>query len=293
MVSFSGMPEPPEDAGVDFLRRIRIDPGTVLADLPWVALSPRGAVLARGPVDVGDFGGLLMPLVLVPGSAPDGSPDPGHAPLPARHKTCGDEAEPAPQNVFRLRGDVWQVTYGGKTVYVKDRVGMGYLARILARPDRDIPAAVLFANRTGIEAACIGPGVPLIDAAAHEAYRRRHAELRDEEDRAERAGDAAGLAAAREEMRGLAAELARAVGLGGRVRGRSDADRVRKSVSMAVARDIDRIADSHPELGRHLRRSVSSGFVLRYAPDVPNVWSTEFFPTNPDATDFVALPQEL
>lgn len=174
---------------------------------------------------------------------------------------------------------------------VADRGALARAARVTESRVTQVLGMCLLAP--DIEPARADPDVPLIDAAAHEAYRRRHAELRDEEDRAERAGDAAGLAAAREEMRDLAAELARAVGLGGRIRGRSDADRVRKSVSMAVARDIDRIADSHPDLGRHLRRSVSSGFVLRYAPDVPNVWSTEFFPTNPDATDFVALPQEL
>jgi hypothetical protein len=70
----------------------------------------------------------------------------------------------------------------------------------------------------------------------------------------------------------LAAELSSATGLGGRELLKTDADRVRKSVSMAVARDIERIAKEHASLGRHLTTSILSGLVFRYSPEREIDW---------------------
>ena len=72
----------------------------------------------------------------------------------------------------------------------------------------------------------------------------------------------------------LAAELARATGLGGRGRERTDADKVRKSVSMAVWRDVERIGQQHAALGQHLTLGVNSGLVFRYTPDRERSWLT-------------------
>jgi hypothetical protein len=76
------------------------------------------------------------------------------------------------------------------------------------------------------------------------------------------------------EMESLASEIARATGLGGRSREKTDADKVRKAVSMAVSRDIDRIAAVHPALGRHLNAAIISGYTFRYAPEQPIDWLT-------------------
>ncbi|MCO6439012.1 MAG: hypothetical protein J5J06_18110 [Phycisphaerae bacterium] len=76
------------------------------------------------------------------------------------------------------------------------------------------------------------------------------------------------------ELESLGTELASATGLGGRTRQKTDADKVRKSVSMAVSRDIDRIKDQHIALGRHLAAFINSGYTFRYSPEPPVDWAT-------------------
>jgi hypothetical protein len=74
------------------------------------------------------------------------------------------------------------------------------------------------------------------------------------------------------EMEHLASELASAIGLGGRARQKSDIERVRKSVSMAVSRAITAIGGRHKSLGRHLTVSIMSGLTFRYAPEREVKW---------------------
>jgi len=75
-------------------------------------------------------------------------------------------------------------------------------------------------------------------------------------------------------MEPLTNQLASATGLGGRSRAKFDAERVRKSVSMAVSRDIKKIAKRHEALGRHLDTAIDSGLTFRYAPDREIDWLT-------------------
>ena len=67
-------------------------------------------------------------------------------------------------------------------------------------------------------------------------------------------------------------EIAKATGLGGKKREKTDADRVRRNVSMAVTRAIDSIRDEHQVLGRHLRNSISSGLSFCYDPERDPGW---------------------
>jgi hypothetical protein len=65
---------------------------------------------------------------------------------------------------------------------------------------------------------------------------------------------------------------ASATGLGGRSRAQFDIEKVWKSVSMAVSRDIERIGKSHTSLGRHLDAAIDSGLTFRYAPERKMDW---------------------
>jgi soluble cytochrome b562 len=177
--------------------------------------------------------------------------------------------------VFLLSGDFWQVTYRGTTKHLKDTVGMGYLARLLAQPHRDIPAVALLAARAGIDPLVTqGSSEKLIDEKARTEYRERYSDLEEEIEDAEACHDTGRLERAQTERQQLVDELTRTAGLGGKLRERSDADRVRKAVSMAVNRDIENIAEHHGELGRHLQVSISSGLQFRYTPETPIDWLT-------------------
>jgi hypothetical protein len=70
------------------------------------------------------------------------------------------------------------------------------------------------------------------------------------------------------EREALLAELSATTGLGGRLRvAGSPTERMRKAVTYRIRHAIARIADAHPELGRHLRASVRTGTWCSYAPE--------------------------
>lgn len=192
------------------------------------------------------------------------------------------------RGVFRRDGEVWTVALDGRTVRVRDARGFGYLALLLARPGREIHVLDLVATDAGVlpraapaddalSAGETGDAGEHLDAEARTAYRRRLAELEGEEATARAAGDAAAADALRDEAAQLARELARAVGLGGRVRrAGSPAERARINVTRAITRVLERLAALDAETAAHLRDAVHTGVFCRYEPDPrrPVDWET-------------------
>jgi hypothetical protein len=69
------------------------------------------------------------------------------------------------------------------------------------------------------------------------------------------------------ELAGLTQELARAIGLGGRMRSFANApERARTAVRKAIKRAIDAIAQANPAVGRHLAARIETGAVCCYRP---------------------------
>jgi len=178
-------------------------------------------------------------------------------------------------NVFQRRGEFWQLSFVGETKFLKDSVGLGYIARLLIEPHRDIPAVTLLAARAGIDPlVTTGSSGEVLDDQARDEYGRRYRELGDELHEARENNDLGQIEKLEGEMEQLTNELASATGIGGRSRQKADIEKVRKSVSMAVSRDIERIGKEHESLGRHLTASVTSGLTFRYAPERDPGWLT-------------------
>ena len=190
-------------------------------------------------------------------------------------------------SVFRREGDYWLVEFDGLAVRFHDAKGLRYLARLLGKPGRELHALDLVASEREGEARTLperedgltvshdmDAGV-LLDAKAKAAYRRRLAEIEDDIDQAHLLGDGERVAQAQAEREFLARELSRAVGLDGRDRhAGSSAERARASVTRAIRQAMVRIAEHHPILGEHLRRTIRTGTYCRYLPDarVPTTW---------------------
>ena len=106
----------------------------------------------------------------------------------------------------------------------------------------------------------------------------RSAKLREldrEVDEAEDAGDAERASRYREERQSLAELVAKELGLGGRSRRLGDPlERARKTVSTRIRRAIVVVGEAHPELGRHLERSIDTGLFCAYRPAEPTRWRT-------------------
>jgi hypothetical protein len=148
----------------------------------------------------------------------------------------------------------WRVTYGGQVATVADRVGLRYLAQLLAIPDRSIPALALV-----VEAGVAVPGARrerVLDDRAVTALRARITELRQRTALTE---------AEQVELEQLTRELGRALGLGGRSRTFADVpERARTAVRKAIKRAIDEISTANPAIGQHLAARIATGTLCCY-----------------------------
>ena len=112
-------------------------------------------------------------------------------------------------------------------------------------------------------------GGELLDPQAQRAYRQRMYELQTELAEAQAFHDLGRAERLQDEFEFLSQELSRAVGLGGRPRrAGSAAERARIRVTRAIRTAIKRLSDNHPELGRHLARTVRTGTYCVYTADL-------------------------
>ncbi len=196
--------------------------------------------------------------------------------IDARRRSWGEieTARPAPSYAslsLTLEGEFWTVTSpGGRTFRLKDSLGLQYLARLVAEPGREIHVLELVRGTGGtadeppLDA---GDAGELLDDEARAEYGRRLEDLRESLGEAESFGDAARAAKAREEIDFLAAELGRAVGLGGRARrAGSAAERARSAVQRRIKNALERLGEVAPELAPYLTKTVRTGNYCIYRP---------------------------
>jgi hypothetical protein len=173
---------------------------------------------------------------------------------------------PAGANLWHLRrgdGD-WLLEASGEHARLRDARGLHYLRALLAVPGRDIPALDLVAGGAGVHPQAAGP---VLDEQARSAYRRRLAQLAEELEAADRAGDPGRSEALQAERQALLAELRKATGLAGRTREVSlEAERARVNVTRTLRATLDRISQVAPRAGAHLQASIRTGRACRYEP---------------------------
>jgi hypothetical protein len=180
--------------------------------------------------------------------------------------------DPGPDHVFRRDGEVWTLRYGGRQVRLRDSKGLRDLHALLTRPGTAVAALDLASGAPGRVPAATDTG-EVIDAQARSAYRQRLRELEEAAAEADAAADIGRSARVAAERDALVEALTQAYGLGGRVRrAGSDAERARTAVTARIKDAIRRIGEAHPDLGRHLARSVRTGTFCVYEPDQPTTW---------------------
>lgn len=187
-----------------------------------------------------------------------------------------EQTEAPAGNALRRAGDVWTLTFEGRSVHLKDARGLADLAVLLANPGAEIHAEAL---SSGGAAHPRAPAAPVLDDEALASYRARLRELEEAIDEAQERGLAEAAERYREERDILTREICNAVGLGGRKRGLNDAaERARKAVSARIRASIKKISALHPELGAHLDANVSTGIFCSYDPPGEIEWSVSEAP---------------
>ena len=171
---------------------------------------------------------------------------------------------------LRRDGDVWELTFGGRTVTVRDLKGIGDLAVLVARRGQEVHALEL------VGGAVIGDAGEVLDSRARREYEARIVELQRESEDARANNDPVRAERAEAELDVLVTQLADAFGLGGRARAKgSSAERARTTVAYRIRSAVRRITQAHPDLGRHLRNSVRTGMWCSYAPEQDVEWDVE------------------
>lgn len=209
--------------------------------------------------------------------------------LRSRIAAVREASDPTLAAEFRRDGDLWTITYEGKTFRLRDVKGLGYIATLLKSPGREVHALHLLgggsarqdsldAGRAAEELDGVewGGSQTVLDATAKGQYRRRLVNLEQELAQAHEWHDVEREARLEEEMDFLARELSHALGLGGRDRGFTSADeRARVSVTKAIKTAIKLIERQCPELAAHLEASVHTGGFCSYATQgaAPPDWS--------------------
>lgn len=171
--------------------------------------------------------------------------------------------------VMERDGDVWRIEFGGGSVSLRASKGLTDLAVLVAAPGREFPALELAGAR-------LVPGTEddLLDATARRQYEERARELQGEIDEADADHDLGRAERLREEFDALVDQLTSASGLGGRTRRTTgEAERARSAVTQRIRSTIKRIDQEHPELGAHLRASVSTGALCGYRPPTAVRWT--------------------
>lgn len=175
----------------------------------------------------------------------------------------------------------------GRRAVVRDLTGYRALARLLGAPGEHIAALDLVESAPGETGRTDGgeltdrrgpdSGLPVLDDEAIAAYRRRLTEIDADIAEADATGDVRRSEQAHADRRYLAAELARATGLGGRVRRTGGtAERARTSVTRAIRYAIRSLEEHHPEAAAHLAARIRTGTDCWYEPDptAPVHWTT-------------------
>lgn len=182
-----------------------------------------------------------------------------------------DEADPAPRpvpNLFRRRGDSWEITYDDVAVRLAHRKGFDDLAALLAKPGREIAALDLMGAQV-----VAGDAGTSSDQEARHRYTERVRELQAELDDATAMSDIGRAEAAQIELDRLVDHLTASYGIGGRERNQGrPAEKARTAVTWRIRAAIRQIAEAHPALGAHLDRSVSTGRFCVYDPLPPQTW---------------------
>jgi hypothetical protein len=220
--------------------------------------------------------------------APEAAP-PVAPPAAAAREPAPSPAGSARSATLRLEGEIWTVSGTGSVVRLKDRKGLQYLATLLEQPDVEVhamdlvqggaaapaPAGAQAAAREATVVSDGGDAGVMLDDAAKRAYRERLQSLDEDLEEAERFHDVERAAQLRQEREFLGAELARAVGLGGRDRRASNAsERARVNVTRAIRGAVKAIAEHDARLGHHLEACIRTGVFCAYrpAPDGPDGW---------------------
>jgi tetratricopeptide (TPR) repeat protein len=168
-------------------------------------------------------------------------------------------------------GGGWSVSFAGRAVQVRPMKGLEDLAVLFSRPHQEVHCLELIGGSDLGNDAMSG-----LDERARREYRTRVRDLQEAIDEAHSAHDPLRAERAEAELDALVQQLSASFGLAGRPRPSGSAvERARSAVTWRIRAAVKKIAEVHPELGRHLRNAVRTGTWCAYRPETEITWRIE------------------
>ncbi len=172
------------------------------------------------------------------------------------------DAPPISDPRFRRSGSRWDISFGGRSVIMRNTKGVNDIATLVSSPGTAVDAVALMDGGTGTTRST---GDDILDNPAIAAYRSRLGEIEIALDDADTRGDVASSKRLDDERAAIIAQLRAASGLGMRTRRLGDdVERARKAVSARIRDAIEKIAAADAELGAHLQQTITTGRYCQY-----------------------------
>lgn len=172
-------------------------------------------------------------------------------------------------NSFKKVAELWEISFEGKSVYLPDVKGYHDLAALMAQPNKEIHCAELMGIRITVENNAF-----VLDEKAKLNYKKRVQDLLSEIEEAEAMNHFEKANTLREEYENIIDHLSGSLGLGGKSRKMdSPVERARAAVTWRIRSAINKINKAHPNLGKHLSKSIDTGTFCSYSPEREYQWS--------------------
>ena len=189
-------------------------------------------------------------------------------------ETGAESEERKRPNIFRRRGEYWDIVYDGLPAHMKHSKGIATIVCLLRMQDREMHAAQILVEVAGEEnIPLLGSAGEVLTPTAIAEYKEALLDLRERIREADEHNDISTKMALEEQLTALTQYLGGALGLHGRPRKASDdAERIRKAVWGNIKRALDKMKAAHPPLYEHLSRSLTTGMFMSYSPSSPVDW---------------------
>ncbi|MDC6364557.1 MULTISPECIES: tetratricopeptide repeat protein [Flavobacteriaceae] len=168
---------------------------------------------------------------------------------------------------FTNNGELWELSYLGEAVTIKDSKGLHDIAKLLIQPEKQVHCTELMGTVLDSE------GTALTDGKALEDYKKRIISLQVDISDAEEMGHSSKADELRGEYDTLIDYLSQITGMSNKTRKvGSSLEKARSAVTWRIRSSIKKIGAAHPKLGKHLANSIKTGTYCSYAPEAPHDW---------------------
>lgn len=186
--------------------------------------------------------------------------------LPAQPITTVDRVS-IESNIFSENNGLWTLSFATKQVQLPELKGFKDIARLLAAPNQAIHCTELMGAKV------VEKGEAVFDEKAKKAYQQRILELQEALREAEAAQHQDQIQILQEEYDQLLDHLSKSLGVGGKTRKVADSiDKTRSAVTWRIRNAVKKIAEVHPQLGKHLEISIKTGVFCEYTPEYEIHW---------------------